>query len=90
MGSVIPFPAPVVRLHIVPLPQPTRPLLVVEHDGALYSLATLLARLPDTVLDELDAMVPASAQEAWDWVVRHWPRVAEQAARRAGEVQSLR
>jgi hypothetical protein len=87
MGSVIPFPAPVVRLQVEPVPTAApSPLLAVEHDGAVYSFATLLARLPDAVLDELDAMVPRSAQEAWDCVVRRWPRIAE-AAIRAGASQ---
>ena len=79
-NNVIPFPAPVVRLHI----EPHRPiergeLLAVEHDGRLYSLAALLARLPDHVLDEVDAVVPSSAQETWDLVVRRWPKVAKSA-----------
>ena len=78
--NIIPFPAPVVRLHI----EPHRPiergeLLVVEHDGRLYSLAALLARLPDHVLDEIDALVPAASQETWDLVVRRWPRLAKAA-----------
>ena len=81
MGEVIPFPAPVVRLHVPPPPPVAAPLLAVEHDGRVYSLATLLARLPDPVLDELDALVPRSAQEAWDFVVRRWPRIADAAAR---------
>ena len=83
MGEVIPFPAPVVRFHIEPGPPAVVPLLAVEHDGAVYSLATLLARLPDRILDELDAMVPRSAQESWDFVVRRWPRIADAAARPA-------
>ena len=78
--NVIPFPATVIRLQI----EPRRPiergeLLVVEHDGRLYSLASLLARLPDHVLDEIDALVPQSSQATWDLVVRRWPRLAKAA-----------
>ena len=81
MGEVIPFPAPVVRFHVAPPPPAAASLLAVEHDGAIHSLATLLARLPDPVLDELDAMVPRSAQELWDFVIRRWPRLAAAAVR---------
>ena len=78
-SEVIPFPAPVVPLHIARAAAPVddRLLLVVEHDGRPYSFATLLARLPDAVLDELDALVPRSAQETWDLVVRRWPKLAK-------------
>lgn len=62
--NVIPFPAPVVRLRIEPRRLVARgELPAVEHDGRLYSLAALLARLPDHVLDEIDALVRRSAQE---------------------------
>ena len=76
--NIIPFPAPVVRLHIEPCHTVERgDLLVVEHDGRLYSL---FARMPDHVLDEIDALVPRSAQETWNLVVRRWPRLAKAAA----------
>lgn len=79
--NIIPFPAPVVRLHIEPCRTVERgDLLVVEHDGRLYSLGALFPRLPDHVLDEIDALVPRSAQETWDLVVRRWPRLAKAAA----------
>ncbi len=78
--NVVPFPAPVVRLHIEHRRQiTTGELLAVENDGRVYSLAALLARLPDHVLDEIDALVPGSAQETWDLVVRRWPRLAKAA-----------
>nr|WP_321986317.1 hypothetical protein [uncultured Lichenicoccus sp.] len=85
--NVIAFPAPVVPLRVEPVrgPQPVHaepPLLAVEHDGRVYSLATLLARLPDALLDELDELVPQSAQQAWDLVVRRWPRIAQAAVER--------
>jgi hypothetical protein len=78
--NIILFRAPVMHLHI----EPCRPikrgdLLVVEHDGRLYSLGALFARLPDHVLDEIDALVPRSSQETWDLVVRRWPRLAKAA-----------
>ena len=80
-AEIIQFPAPVVRLVVEPIPpQPPRMrLLVVEHDGQNYSLASLLARLPNDILDELDALVPRSAQETWDLIFRRWPRVAKAA-----------
>lgn len=77
--NVIVFPAPVVRLRVTPPAPVPRPLVAVEHDGRVYSLTTLLARLPDDVLDELDALVPATAQETWDLVVRRWPLAARAA-----------
>ena len=80
-SEIIPFPIPVVRLTVEPVapPQPQGRLLAIEHDGQSYSLASLLARLPDDILDELDALVPRSAQETWDLVFRRWPRVAKAA-----------
>lgn len=85
--NIIAFPAPVVPLRVVP--EQTRcqkhagnALLAVEHDGRVYSLATLLARLPDALLDELDELVPQTAQQAWDLVVRRWPRIAQAAVDR--------
>lgn len=84
-SNVIPFPAPVVRLHIEPRRSIERgELLAVEHNGRLYSLAALLARLPDHVLDEIDALVPRSAQETWDLVVRRWPLWAKAAVGSVG------
>ncbi len=85
--NVIAFPAPVVPLRVEPAPSASRTqaetsLLAVEHDGRIYSLATLLARLPDSLLDELDELVPQSAQQAWDLVVRRWPRIAQAAVDR--------
>lgn len=85
--NVIAFPAPVVPLRVKPIRSPCQPgaetpLLAVEHDGRIYSLATLLARLPDALLDELDEQVPQSAQQAWDLVVRRWPRIAQAAVDR--------
>ncbi|WP_428374487.1 hypothetical protein [Lichenicoccus sp.] len=85
--NVIAFPAPVVPLRVEPAGNTRRAqagtsLLAVEHDGRIYSLATLLARLPDALLDELDELVPQSAQQAWDLVVRRWPRVARAAVDR--------
>ena len=78
--NVIPFPAPMVRLNIEPRRCVERgELFAIEHDGRLYSLAALFARLPDHVLDEIDALVPGSAQETWDLVVRRWPRLAKAA-----------
>ena len=78
--NIIPFPAPVVHLHIEPCRLIERgDLLAVEHDGRLYSLGALFARLPDHVLDEIDALVPRSSQETWDLVVRRWPRLAKAA-----------
>ncbi len=77
-SDIIPFPAPVVRLRLEQAGVADSPhsLLAVEHDGRIYSLATLLARLPAAVLDELDNLVPRSAQETWDVVVRRWPTAA--------------
>lgn len=78
--NVIPFPVQVVRLRVEPhRPVERGELLAVEYDGRLYSLAALLARLPDHVLDEIDALVPRSAQETWDLVGRRWPRLAKAA-----------
>ncbi|TLU74200.1 hypothetical protein [Lichenicoccus roseus] len=87
VDNVIAFPAPVVPLRIATsprmgTPREEPPLLAVEHDGRVYSLATLLARLPDALLDELDELVPQSAQQAWDLVVRRWPRIAQAAVDR--------
>lgn len=83
-AEIIPFPAPVVPI-LVPLTAPVRHpagFLAVEHDGRVYSLAALLARLPNEILDELDALVPASAQATWDEVVKRWPRIAQAVAGR--------
>lgn len=78
--NVIPFPAPVVRLNVEPHRSiQQNELLAVERDGHIYSLSTLLARLPGQVLNEIDALAPASAQETWDLVVRRWPRLGKAA-----------
>ena len=81
-NAVIQFPAAVVPLRFKPshTAASEMSLLAVEHDGAVHSLATLLARLPNDVLDELDALVPRSAQEIWDLVVRRWPKLAKAVA----------
>lgn len=77
-ADIIPFPAPVVHLKMdqPAAAEPKHGLLAVEHDGRVYSLAALLARLPSDVLDELDNLVPRSSQETWDLVVRRWPHLA--------------
>ena len=78
---IISFPAPVVHLHVEPRPavELRRAQVVVEHDGSLYLLATLLERLPDHVLADVDALVPWTAQATWDLVVRRWPLWAKAA-----------
>ena len=78
---IIPFPAPVVHLHVAPRPaiELQRTPVVVEHDGSLYLLAALLAQLPDNVLADVDALVPWTAQAMWDLVVQRWPRRAKAA-----------
>ena len=72
---IIPFPAPVVHLHVElgPAVELRRPQVVVEHDGRLYLLAALLEQLPDRVLADVDGLVPRTAQETWDLMVRLWP-----------------
>ena len=80
---IIPFPAPVVHLHVElrPAVELRQTPVVVEHDGSLYSLVALLEGLPGRVLADIDAMVPWTAQATWDLVVRRWPQWAKVSTR---------
>lgn len=80
-GEVIRFPT---QLRIVPVTEPSAivcPAIetavpVVDHDGRLYPLHTLLTQIPDAHRLELQDEVPRSGQEAWDTVTRRWPALA--------------
>lgn len=83
--NVIPFP---VQRRTDPEPisidgstsEPESSPVLVEHDGSTYPLIVLITSLPIENLHQLQAATPRFGQEAWDWVVRHWPTLADSAA----------
>ena len=80
-GNVIRFPT---QLRVVPVNEPTAvvppaaatAVPVVDHDGRLYPLHTLLTQIPEDYRLELQDEAPRSGQEAWDTVTRRWPALA--------------
>ena len=83
-AKVIPFPR---QLRVVPIENaacaaPARTDVVpavVEHDGHMYDLATLLQGLPPHCIRKVEASAPRSGQELWDEMVRRWPGTAAEA-----------
>jgi hypothetical protein len=66
---------------VVPIePAPVLPLehelALIEHDGRMYDLASLVEHLSLQEAQEIGAAAPRSGQDMWDAVVRRWPSLA--------------
>jgi hypothetical protein len=76
--NLIQFPK---LLRVVPIDlTPSLPLehelALIEHDGRMYDLASLVQQLSPQEVQDIGAAAPRSGQEMWDAIVRRWPALA--------------